>query len=340
MHTQIICSIGPSTDSDEKIKALIENGMNVARLNFSHDTQSSHAERIKRIRFWANKLKKDVKILCDLQGPKIRIADFSNPPKKIVEGKKYSFATLATKELAEADVLINDRYLHGDLKKGDTILIDDGQIELVVTDLQNQKIIAKAIRGNDLYPRKGVNVPLTHTTTNSITDKDISDLAFIIKQKPEWIALSFVQAKEDVLDLKNRLGKNPIKVMCKIERASAIKNLDEIIDAADAIMVARGDLGSELPIEKLPVIQKHIITRANLAGKPVVTATQMLASMVDALFPTRAEVTDIANAILDGTDAIMLSNETTIGKYPIEALSTMRKIASETEKYLFHETQL
>jgi len=340
MRTQIICTIGPNTESDEMIKQLIENGMSVARLNFSHDVHEAHGIRIDRIRKWSKKLKKDVKILCDLQGPKIRTADFPNAPKKLVDGEKLILTTSSCQKIGPAEIVISDPYLHEDLKKDDIILIDDGQIELFVERISNHKIFVKVIRGGDLYPKKGVNVPLTLMTTSSLTDKDIVDLKFILTKDPEWIALSFVQSAEDVKRLRTIIGKKNIKIMCKIERALAIKNLDEIIEEADGVMVARGDLGAELPIERLPIIQKQIIKRSNFVSKPVVTATHMLATMVHNQFPTRAEVTDIANAIFDGTDAVMLSNETTIGDYPLEALKTMAKIVNETEKYIYKDSNL
>lgn len=337
MRTKIICTIGPKTESDQMIKQLIENGMDIARLNFSHDIHATHKKKIERIRKWSKKLKKDVKILCDLQGPKIRIADFPNPPKKLIDGKKYTFTTISSPEIGPNDIVIDDHYLHNDLSINDVVLIDDGQIELVVTSIKNHKIETKAINGGLLFPKKGVNVPLTKTTTASLTDKDKKDLEFILKQKPDWIALSFVQDEDDVIELRNLINNKNIKIMCKIERAAAINNLNKIIAEADGIMVARGDLGAELPIEQLPLIQKRIIKNCNFADKPVVTATHMLASMVDSPIPTRAEVTDIANAIFDGTNAVMLSNETAIGAYPIQALKIMGKISTETEKYLFEK---
>ena len=335
MRTKIICTIGPKTESEQMIKQLIENGMDIARLNFSHDTYLTHKKKIDRIRKWSKKLKKDVKILCDLQGPKIRIADFPNPPKKLTEGKKYIFTTISSPDINKNDIVIDDHYLHNDLLKNDVILIDDGQIELVVTNIKNHKIEAKVINGGLLFPRKGVNVPLTKTTTASLTEKDIKDLDFILKQKPDWIALSFVQDDNDVIKLRNLINNKNIKIMCKIERAAAIENLNKIIAVADGIMVARGDLGAELPIEQLPLIQKRIIKNCNFADKPVATATHMLASMVSSPIPTRAEVTDISNAIFDGTNAVMLSNETAIGAYHLNALKIMKKIVTETEKYLF-----
>jgi len=335
MKTKIVCSIGPATDSDEMIKGMINGGMNVARMNFSHDTHEAHGQRIDRIRKWAKELNKDVQILCDLQGPKIRVREFENSPKKLVTGETVTFTTSSCNEIKKEEIVIEDPYLHTDVKENDVVLIDDGNIELVVTNVKNHKIQAKVINGGDLYPRKGVNLPLTQTTTSSLTDKDIKDLNFILTKDPDWIAISFVQSDADVFRLRELMGDSKAKVMCKIERANAIDNLEDIIKASDGIMVARGDLGVEIPFEKLPIIQKQIIKKCNFADKPVVTATQMLASMTKAPIPTRAEVSDVANAVLDGTDAVMMSNETNIGLYPLKALEVMSKTVKETEKYLF-----
>lgn len=334
MRTKVICSIGPKTESEEMIKKLIENGMDIARLNFSHDIWENHGRRIDLIRKWSKKLKKDVKILCDLQGPKIRIQQFPNEPRKLKDNQKVVLTTFVSPDIKPGEIVIEDPYLHGDVKPKDVILIDDGLIELMVNKIVGHKIFCTVVNGGDLYPRKGVNLPLTQTTTNSLTDKDKKDLEFILTKNPDWIAISFVQNEEDVNVLRSLLGKSKAKVMCKIERANAIENLSQIIKASDGIMVARGDLGVEIPIEKLPIIQKQIIRKCNYAEKPVVTATQMLASMTHFSFPSRAEVTDIANAVIDGTDAVMMSNETAVGDYPIESLRTMVKVVAETENYL------
>ncbi|MCL5407096.1 MAG: pyruvate kinase [Patescibacteria group bacterium] len=336
MQVKIICTIGPNSESEEKIKDLVSAGMNIARFNFSHDGHEIQGKRINLVKFWAKKLKKDVKILCDLQGPKIRIADFKNYPLKIKDGQNIILVTNVCKNIKPNEIVIVDPYLHGDVKPQDIILIDDGSIELVVTKAVNHRIYCKVIRGGDIYPKKGVNLPLTQTTTASITNKDIKDLKFILTKNPDWVAISFVQDEKDVQKVKKIIGQKDIKVMCKIERAIAFKNIMAIIQAADGVMVARGDLGVEMPIEKLPIIQKQIIKFANFAGKPVVTATHMLSSMINATFPTRAEVTDIANAIFDGADAVMLSNETTVGKYPVEALKVMKKVVRATENYAFY----
>lgn len=335
MRTKIICSIGPNTESEEKIKELIENDMGIARLNFSHDSHENHARRIDLVRKWSKKLKKNVEILCDLQGPKIRIADFPNAPRKIRDGQKI----VLTSSIAEAganEIMIQDPYVHSDVSPKDIILIEDGLIELMVEKAVEHRIYCKVIRGGDIYPKKGVNLPLTQTTTNSITDKDKKDLEFILPYNPDWIAISFVQTADDVKQLRELMGNSKARVMCKIETAVAFDNINSIIREADGIMVARGDLGVEMPFEKLPILQKQIIKRCNYEGVPVVTATQMLTSMVNVPFPTRAEVSDIANAVYDGTDAVMLSNETTVGKYPIEVLKTMKKVIEAIEDYIYH----
>jgi pyruvate kinase len=335
MRTKIICTIGPNTESEEKIQALIENGMNIARLNFSHDSHENHGQKIDNIRKIAQKLDKKVSILCDLQGPKIRTAPFENAPRKVKDGETVILTSSVCIDCQPNEIMIMDPYIHTDVKPKDLILIDDGAIELMVEKVVEHQIFCKVVHGGDIYPKKGVNLPLTKTTTSSLTEKDIKDLEFILTKDPDWIAISFVQTEEDVKLLRSLMGDSKAKVMCKIETAVAIENIDSIICASDGIMVARGDLGVEMPIEKLPLIQKQIIKRCNYDGTPVVTATHMLASMTHSAFPTRAEVTDIANAVFDGTDAVMLSNETAIGEYPVEALSMMRKVVEQTEKYLY-----
>jgi len=336
MRTKIICSIGPASASEEMIERLIENGMDIARLNFSHDSHEAHKMRIERVRKIAKGLNKKVEILCDLQGPKIRVQEFTNYPIHLCDNDNIVLTTPSEETAADNEIVIEDPYLHTDVKKKDVILIDDGQIELSVTNVAGHKIYCNVIRGCDLYPRKGVSLPFTETTTSALTDKDKKDLKFILTLDPEWVAISFVQNKQDILNLRELIGKNKARVMCKIERAKAIDNINDIIAESDGIMVARGDLGVEIPFQKLPIIQKQIIKRCNYVGKPVVTATQMLASMTKASIPTRAEVSDIANAVFDGTDAVMMSNETTVGQYPVESLQVMREVVRETEDYLFH----
>lgn len=340
MRTQIVCSIGPATESEEMIASMIEGGMNIARMNFSHDTHESHAKRIELVRKVAKRLGKKVQILCDLQGPKIRVQEFPNYPIHLCDNDNIVLTTPGDEPAAENEIVIEDPYLHTDVSDDDVILIDDGQIELIVKKVEGRKIFCNVVHGCDLYPRKGVNLPFTETTTSALTDKDKKDLEFILPLKPDWVAISFVQNRQDVLNLKALMGDSKARIMCKIERAKAIDNINDIIDEADGIMVARGDLGVEIPFQKLPIIQKQIIKRCNYIDKPVVTATHMLASMVKAPIPTRAEVTDIANAVIDGTDAVMMSNETTVGQYPLEALTVMRKVVEETESYILHRPNM
>jgi pyruvate kinase len=340
MKTKVVCTIGPATESPEMLEKLIENGMSVARLNFSHDTHENHGKRIKAVREISKRLGKEVQILCDLQGPKIRIRNFDNAPRVLANGEEVVLTTSSCKAIQAGEIVIEDPYLHTDVKSKDIILIDDGLLELIVDSVSNHKIHCTVVNGGDLYPRKGVNLPLTETTTSSLTEKDVNDLNFILTQDPDWIAISFVQNAGDVLRLRKLMGDSKARVMCKIELANAVKNLSQIINEADGIMVARGDLGVEIPIETLPIIQKRIIKKCNFAEKPVVTATQMLASMTESPVPTRAEVTDIANAVLDGTDAVMMSNETAVGKYPINALKIMVKVVNETEKYLYDKKNI
>lgn len=334
MKTKIICTLGPSTDSDEIIQKLLNNGMNIARFNFSHNDHEYHGNIIDKVRFWAEKLDKKVEILCDLQGPKIRLGHFDNPPKKLNTDEIIDLETDVTEKPTPGNLIINDKYVHTDVKPGDAILINDGKVSLEVVKVVGSEIVCKVINGGEVRPLQGVNFPHTVTTTSTITDKDKKDLSFILTKNPDWIAISFVQSPRDINDVKDLIGDSKSKIMCKIEKAQAIENLEEIIKNSDGIMVARGDLGVEIPIERLPITQKEIIKKCNEMKTFVVTATQMLDSMTKSPFPTRAEATDISNAIFDGTDALMLSNETAIGKYPITALKIMAKIAKETEKYL------
>ncbi len=340
-RTKILCTIGPASESEEIIEQLLQGGMDIARLNFSHDKQETHKKRIETIRAVATKLNKKVQIFCDLQGPKIRIREFQPNPRKVVDGESITLTTALDTNVGETDLIIEDPYLHGDVTSGDIILIDDGLIELIVERVDGYKIHCKVVHGGDIYPRKGVNLPLTQTTTNAITDKDINDLEFILKEcNPDWIALSFVQSGEDIKYLrkliKDRNGNEKIRIMAKVETAVGIKKLDSIIEQTDGVVVARGDLGVEMPFEKLPIIQKEIIKKSNYAHKPVITATHMLSTMTHTPVPTRAEVTDIANAVIDGSDAVWLSNETTIGEYPVLALKVMAKVVDATEEYLFN----
>lgn len=331
--TQIVVTVGPKTESPDMIKKLIEAGMDVARFNFSHDVHEAFEQRAKLIRKYSL-LKKKVKILADLQGPRIRVGDMPKEGRTLKDGENIVFTTNVCGAIKKDEIVIKDPYLHEDVKKGDVILLDNGIMEAYVTRVHEHKIEAKILRGGTLFSNKGVNLPLTKTTTSAITDKDKLDIEFIKKMKFDYVALSFVSCREDLELLRHLLGENGPKIISKIETGQAIKNLHDIIELSDAIMVARGDLGIETPVEKLPLLQKEIINKTKYAGKPVITATQMLDSMVKSPYPTRAEVSDIANAIIDGTSALMLSNETAVGDYPVEALTFMAKVAQATENYI------
>lgn len=336
--TQIVVTVGPNTETSEMVGKLIDNGMNVARFNFSHDTHETFAKRAKLIKNLSMRKFKKVKILADLQGPRIRVGDMPKAGRNLNVGETVVFTTNVCKDIKPHEIVIKDPHLHEDVKKGEVILLDNAVMEALVTSVTNHKITAKITRGGILFSNKGVNLPLTQTTTRALTDKDKKDILFIKKMKFDFVALSFVSSKQDVLELRELLGDKGPKIISKIETAQAMKNIDEIIDVSDGVMVARGDLGVENPIELVPLLQKEIISKARWSGKPSITATQMLDSMVKNPIPTRAEVSDIANAIFDGTSAVMLSNETAVGDYPIEALEVMNKVAEATENYISNRT--
>ena len=337
--TQIVVTVGPKTESEEMVKKLIDAGMDVARFNCSHDTHETFVKRTEIIRRLSPNHKK-VKILADLQGPRIRVGDMPKEGRVLTTGEEIVFSTYVCGDIKEDEIVIRDPYLHEDVKEGDKILLDNGTMEAYVTKVHQHKITAKVIFGGILYSNKGVNLPLTKTTTSAITDKDKVDIEFAKEMKFDYVALSFVSCREDLELLRFLLGEDGPKIISKIETGVAIQNLNDIIELSDAIMVARGDLGIETPMERLPLLQKEIINKTRYAGKPVITATQMIDSMVKSPYPTRAEVSDIANAVLDGTSAVMLSNETAVGDYPIEALEVMSKVCSETEDFIKNRTVL
>jgi pyruvate kinase len=329
IKTKIVCTIGPATGTVSKIRALYDAGMRVARINCSHGDHAQYRGFIRNIRA----VSKDIAIMLDTQGPEIRTG--------LVEDntilKNNSMFRLTTKKIKgnEKEVHVTYSGLINDVRKGDRILMDSGFIELKVAKKTKTDIICKVINGGPLGNRKGVNNPACLAKLPSFTKKDRDDLQFGMTHGIDFVAASFVKDAKDITKIKDFLKRRPhVKVLAKIENAKAVDNVDDIIGAADGIMVARGDLGVELPGEKVPIIQKKIIRKCNLAGKPVVTATQMLESMVNNPRPTRAEASDVANAILDGTDAVMLSEETAIGKYPVKAVATMVRIARNTESVL------
>lgn len=329
-HTKIVCTIGPASDSVDSLVQLVEAGMNVCRLNFSHGTHEQHAELIKRIREASEKTGEPLCILQDLQGPKIRVGELPETGIELVAGKPIVF----TSGKAELPKKIPVTYpnLHEDVKKGQRLLLDDGLLEVVVKSVKGEDVNCEIITGGLLKSHKGLNLPETDTQISAITDKDKEDIAFGVLQGVDWIALSFVRKPEDVQELRKLIGDPGIKVIAKIEKPEAVANMDAIIAEVDGIMVARGDLGIEMPAEKVPVIQKELIAKCRLAGKPVIVATQMLDSMIKNPRATRAEISDIANAVIDHADATMLSGETASGAHPIEAVKTMAATIAETEK--------
>lgn len=335
--TKIVCTIGPATESEEVIRQLMLEGMNVCRLNFSHGNHEEHLAKIKTIKKVRRELGLPVSIALDTKGPEIRLGRFKDGPIDIAAGDRL---TLTTRDVEGTKDIVSISYanLPKDVKVGTRILIDDGLVEFVVEEVPNDTdIVMRAVNYGKLSDRKGVNVPSTNINLPSLTEKDVEDICFGIENGVDFIFASFVRTADDVLQIRKILEENgggDIHIISKIESEQGVQNLDEILQACDGIMVARGDLGVEIPTESVPIVQKAIIRKTNLAGKPVITATQMLDSMIRNPRPTRAEVTDVANAILDGTDAVMLSGETAAGKYPISAVKVMTEIAETTEASL------
>jgi len=334
-RTKIVCTIGPACWDEETLRKLIRNGMDVARLNFSHGTHESHKEVFLRIRKIAKEEGVPIAIMQDLCGPKIRLGVIPNGPIKLNEGREI---TLTSDDADGTGNRFHVSYPHlvRDLKVDEPVLIDDGIIQLKVKKIGDVDVICEVIAGGEVSSHKGVNLPQSQLRVTAPTEKDIDDVKFGIELGVDFVALSFVRTENDIRRLKEIIenSKKFIPVVAKIEKREAVLNLDKILASADAAMVARGDLGAEIPVEQVPHIQKEIIRKCNILSKPVITATQMLDSMIRNPIPTRAEVTDVANAILDGTDAVMLSGETASGKYPIRAIKNMDRIARESEKYL------
>jgi len=340
-RTKIVCTIGPSSDSAEVIKKLLLAGMNVARLNFSHGTHEEHAQRIATVRRVAGEAGKNVAIMLDTRGPEIRLGYFKEEPVLLVTGEEV---TVTTRDIKGDKSLIPVNYpgLTADVQPGDTILVADGLIGLKVISVSETEMRCLVINGGELGSRKNVHVPGVPVNLPALTARDIEDIKFGIEQRLDFVAASFVRKAADVLAIRQILedGGADLDIIAKIETRESVNNLDEIIKVSDGVMVARGDLGVEISVEEVPLLQKAIIERCNRAGKPVVTATQMLESMIHNPRPTRAEASDVANAIFDGTDAIMLSGETAAGNYPVEAVETMARIAGRSEAALRYEELL
>ncbi len=334
--TKIVCTIGPATENHDHLTQLVNAGMNVMRLNFSHGSFDEHQLRVDEIRKVMKKTGKTVAILQDLCGPKIRIGNFRDGTITLHEGKTF---TLTTDEIegTEQRVHVNYPALPLEVKPGTYILLHDGAKKLKVKEVKGNDIITEVIMGGHLSGHKGVNVPGAHLSVNSLTEKDRADLEFGIKNKVDFVALSFVRKASDITELREIMRKRGLnaKIIAKIETPEAVEDFDNILKETDGVMVARGDLAIEIPAEEVPLVQKMLIQKCNTIGKPVITATQMLESMIKNPVPTRAEVSDIANAIIDGTDAIMLSEETTLGSYPVEAVKIMTRIAKRVEKEVY-----
>lgn len=332
-RTKIIATIGPATSSYAKLKEIIKEGVDVCRLNFSHGTHEDHEKAITNIRKINEELNAFVGILLDLQGPKLRIGEVENNSITLENGKELTITTQECIGTAEK-LYIKYDMLTKDIKKGHRILLDDGKVELKVLDIINRtEIKAKVIHGGKLSSKKGFNLPQTNLSIPSITKKDVADIEFGLKHNVEWLGLSFVRKAEEIHELKNIIARHEkhTKIVAKIEKPEAVKNIDSIIAITDAVMVARGDLGVEVPLEEVPLIQKDIVRKCITASKPVIIATQMMESMIYSATPTRAETNDVANAVLDGADAVMLSAETSVGAHPVAAIQTMERIVRHIE---------
>ena len=332
--TKIVATLGPASSDRDTIKQMMIAGVNVFRINFSHADFDAAKERIQLIRDLNKELGYNVGILADLQGPKLRVGKMKDGV-VVEKGDRIVFTTEKIEEGTADHVYMNYQSFPKDVKAGERILLDDGKLifEVESTDGQSE-VVASVVQGGPLKSNKGVNLPNTEVSLPALTEKDVKDAVFAIEQEVDWIALSFVRHKEDLLDLKKLIKKHSsyeIPIISKIEKPQALDNIDEIIDHSNGLMVARGDLGVEVPAEQVPLIQKNLVLKAKAARIPVIIATQMMESMIDGLTPSRAEVNDVANSVMDGSDAVMLSGETSVGKYPVDVIQTMRKIVIRVE---------
>jgi len=331
-HTKIVATLGPASDSENLLEQLMEAGADIFRLNFSHGDQASKKELIQRIRSVSKRRQRAVAILGDLQGPKIRTGDMEGGSILLEEGAEIVITTQPQIGTPQR-ISTTYRSLPGDVRPGDRILLDDGLLEFTVLESHADEVRCRIVTGGELRNRKGINLPGVAVSTPALTEKDRDDLDFCMREGVDYVALSFVRHADDVVELKDLLYKanSQLRVVAKIEKPEAVEDFDAILAEADGVMVARGDLGVEIQPEKVPLIQKRIIRKCNAAGKPVITATQMLESMIQNPRPTRAETSDVANAILDGTDAVMLSAETASGRFPVEAVRLMVRVAHDVE---------
>jgi pyruvate kinase len=333
--TKIVATVGPACDTYDKLLELVKAGVNVFRLNFSHGSHENKAMIIEQIRKINKTEPYNIAILADLQGPKLRVGEIENGGLKIEPGDILTFTSKEKVVGTKDRIYISYPNLHNDVNIGEKILIDDGKLEVVVSDITpSGDVKVRVTYGGILLPKKGVNLPDTAISLPAMTEKDFEDFEFIVKNELDWVALSFVRKAEDIINLKKLVAdrKSSVKVMAKIEMPSALADLRNIIVESDGVMVARGDLGVELPVEKVPMAQRDIIRKCIHRGKPVIVATQMMESMIDRVKPNRSEITDVANAVLEGTDAVMLSAETATGQHPTLVVETMRKIIMEVER--------
>ena len=332
-RAKIVCTMGPAVESAEKVRELIDAGMNMARLNLSHGGYPEHQTRLDQVRLASKEAGVPVAILVDLQGPKIRLARFKAGPHDLARGDIF---TITTDEIEGTKDRVGTTYkgLPGDCKAGDRILIDDGKVTIEVIEVKGNDVITKVVEPGAVNNNKGINLPGVAVSVPALSEKDMDDLRWGLKAGADFIALSFVRSADDIVDVRRIMDEVGIRipVIAKIEKPQAVANLQEIVNAFDGIMVARGDLGVELPIEEVPLVQKHCIQLAREAAKPVIVATQMLDSMITNSRPTRAEATDCANAVLDGADALMLSGETSVGAFAVESVQTMARIITHTEE--------
>jgi pyruvate kinase len=341
LRTKIVCTLGPSSQDKHTITRLIRAGMNIARINLSHGNHEEHSKRIKVLRETCKELKVDVALLLDTKGPEIRLGTFFGG--KVTLKKNQEFIITSKPMIGNnKEVFVNYDEISETVSPGDKILLADGLIELQVNKIQSDKVICIVLNGGELSDRQGVNIPNKSLTLPALAEKDIEDIIFGIEIGADFIAASFIRKAADVKEVRKVLEENggsDIHIIAKIENREGVQNIDEIINSADGIMVARGDLGVEIPVQEVPLVQKRIIEKCNLAGKPVITATQMLDSMIRNPRPTRAEATDVSNAIFDGTDAIMLSGETAAGKYPVESVMMMASIAEKADQALIEHVK-
>lgn len=335
MNTKIVATIGPKTESPENLEKLIKAGVSLIRVNFSHATYEQYLRIKKIIDSYNKKNKENVRIMMDLQGPRIRIGKMPEGGIELYEGDKVSFVFKKGGVYEKGIIPIDNSDLHLDIQKGEPLYLANGELEVMVSQIKNGFISGTVVKGGLLTSNKGINVPYTNIKKGGLTPKDVKDVKFALKAGVDYIALSFVQTRADVERLREIIGKkSKVKIISKIERAIALRNIDEIIRASDVVMIARGDLGIEIPIEELPIVQKYLVKFSHWHDKPAIIATQIMTSMVKNSHPTRAEICDIANAVLDGGDMVMLSDETTIGDHPFETVRVLKKVVERTEKYI------